>query len=239
MVDESPVVLARAEGAHGETVLRRRGDVTELVVNGVFAMDTAETTSEAALATLTLERLPGDGPLWICVGGLGLGVTARTLLADPRVGRLDVVELDAALAGWVRAGLVPGTEGLLAGDRVRLHVGDVAAVVPALGTSSRLRLDAVLLDVDNGPEFLVHDANATLYEPGFLAQAAGTLRAGGVLAVWSAEPSPALAAALTAACGPCEEVRLPVRRGRHELEYAVYLARRVSTATRPCRPATS
>jgi spermidine synthase len=236
MIDESPVVLARAEGPHGETVLRRRGDVTELVVNGVFAMDTEETTTEAALATLTLERLPGDGPLRVCVGGLGLGVTARTLLADPRVGRLDVVELDAALAGWVRAGLVPGTEGLLADDRVRLHVGDVAAVVPTLGAAA---LDAVLLDVDNGPEFLVHDANAPLYEPGFLARAAGTLRAGGVLAVWSAEPSPALAAAMTAACGPCEEVTLPVRRGRHEFAYAVYLSRRVSTATRPCRPATS
>jgi len=223
MVDESPVVVARAYSPHGETVLRRRGDVTELVVNGVFAMDTEQTTTEAALATLALQRLPGSGPLRVCVGGLGLGITACTLLADPRVARLDVVELDAALAGWVRSGLVPGAEGLLDDGRVRLHLGDVAAVVPALGAAV---LDAVLLDVDNGPEFLVHDANAPLYEARFLAAAAGTLRAGGVLAVWSADPDPALAAAMAAACGPCEEVTLPVRRGRHEFVYAVYLARR-------------
>ena len=219
-------MLARAEGPQGETVLRRRGDVTELVVNGVFAMDSEQTTTEAALATLALARLPPDGPLRVCVGGLGLGVTARTLLADPRVARVDVVELDAALAGWVRAGLVPGAVGLLADPRVRLHVGDVAAVVPSLPAGG---LDAVLLDVDNGPEFLVHDANAALYRREFLAAAAATLRAGGVLAVWSADPSPALAAALDAACGECEAVELPVRRGRHEFRYAVYLARRTRT----------
>jgi spermidine synthase len=226
MVDESPVVLARAESPHGETVLRRRGDVTELVVNGVFAMDTEQTTTEAALAALALDRLPGEGPLRVCVGGLGLGVTARTLLADPRVARVDVVELDAALAGWVGDGLVPGAEGLLADPRVRLHVGDVAAVVPALPAGG---LDAVLLDVDNGPEFLVHDANAPLYRRDFLAAAAATLRAGGVLAVWSADESETLAAAMTAACGECEEVTLPVRRGRHEFRYAVYLSRRAPT----------
>ena len=223
MDDDTPVVLARADGPHGETVLRRRGEVTELVVDGVFAMDSAQTSTEAALAGLALDRLTGREParLRVCVGGLGLGVTARALLDDPRVARVEVVELDAALDGWARDGLVPGAQGLAADPRVRLHVGDVADVVPAFAPQS---LDAVLLDVDNGPGFLVHGTNAGLYDAPFLAAAARTLAAGGVLAVWSADPSPGLLARLTDVCGACEEVRLPVRRGRHRFEYAIYLA---------------
>jgi spermidine synthase len=219
VTDDPPVVVARADGPHGETVLRRRGDVTELVVDGVFAMDSEQTSTEAALATLALDRLTGTR-LRVCVGGLGLGVTARTLLDDPRVARVDVVELDAALVGWVRDGLVPAAAGLATDPRVRLHVGDVADVVPAFAPRS---LDAVLLDVDNGPGFLVHGSNAGLYTEPFLTAAARTLATGGVLAVWSADPSPALLATVTDVCGTCEEVLLPVRRGRHELEYAIYL----------------
>ena len=218
-MDDAPVVIARADGPHGETVLRRRGDVTELVVDGVFAMDSAQTSTEAALATLALDRLAGTG-LRVCVGGLGLGVTALTLLGDPRVARVDVVELDAALVGWVRDGLVPGAEGLRDDARVRLRVGDVADVVPAYPPRS---LDAVLVDVDNGPGFLVHGSNAGLYTPDFLAAAARTLTDDGVLAVWSADASPELLAVVTDVCGTCEEVLLPVRRGRHEFEYAIYL----------------
>jgi spermidine synthase len=222
VTDDAPVVVARAEGPHGETVLRRRGAVTELVVDGVFAMDSEQTSTEAALATLALDRLRGTR-LRVCVGGLALGVTARTLLDDPRVARVDVVELDAALVGWVRDGLVPDAAGLTTDPRVTVHVGDVATVVPAFGPRS---LDAVLLDVDNGPGFLVHGTNAGLYEAPFLAAAARTLTAGGVLAVWSADPSPALLATVTGVCGTGDEVLLPVRRGRHELEYAIYLGAR-------------
>jgi spermidine synthase len=102
---------------------------------------------------------------------------------------------------------------------VRLHVGDVGVVVPALEG-----LDAVLLDVDNGPDFLVHGANAALYQREFLAAAARALRPGGVLAVWCADPSPSLLADLREVCGGCDEVLLPVRRGRHEFTYAIYVA---------------
>jgi len=130
------------------------------------------------------------------------------------------VELDEALTVWVREGLVPAARGLLDDPRVRLHVGDVAAYVPRFEG-----LDAVLLDVDNGPDFLVHRANAALYEREFLGLAAAALRPGGVLAVWSADPSDVLLATMRDVCGSCEEVRLPVRRGRHEFTYAIYLGR--------------
>jgi hypothetical protein len=74
----------------------------------------------------------------------------------------------------------------------------------------------------------VHGDNAALYQGDYLTRAATTLRPGGLLAVWSADPGEGLAAALATSCGTCEEVRLPVRRGRHRFEYAIYLGRKAS-----------
>jgi spermidine synthase len=222
--DRGTVTLARTRGRGGDLALRRRGDVVELVVDGVFAMDTTDTSTERALATLALDRLArrraAPGPPWaVAVGGLGLGCTTAALLADPRVGRVDVVELEPDLVAWVRQGRVAA--GLLDDPRVRVHVGDVLTVVPALPPAS---LDAVLLDVDNGPAFLVHEGNAAVYRAAFLTAAASRLRGGGVLAVWSADPSSELRATLTACLGEAEEVLLDVTRDGRTLRYAVYLA---------------
>ena len=211
--DPRPVTLARAHDQHGEVALRRRGDVLELVVDGVFAMDTVDVSTEVELAALALARLPAAGScaprLTVLVGGLGLGFTTRHVLADRRVGRVVVAELHPVLVDWVRAGLVPDAAGLLGDPRVEVVVGDVRSAVAAAPPST---FDAVLLDVDNGPGFLVHPANATLYAAPFLATVASRLRAGGVLAVWSADPAPALRAALADEVGPCEEVLRAVTR---------------------------
>jgi spermidine synthase len=215
------VVLGRARDEHGEVVLARRDDILELIVDGVFAMDTAHTASEEALASLALARLSGPD-LRILVGGLGLGYTTATLLADPRVGRVEVVELHAALVDWVRRGLVPSATGLLDDRRLGVVVGDVLDVVPAL---PRGGLDALLLDVDNGPGFLTHPGNTAVYTPPFLVAAARALRRGGVLGVWSADPTAELAVALERACGECEEILLDTARDGRTFTYAVYLAR--------------
>lgn len=214
------VVVARAHDERGEVALARRGEVTELVVDGVFAMDTVDTTTERALATLAIARVPGDG-LRVLVGGLGLGLTVRGLLDEPRVAHVDVVELHAPLVEWARAGLVPPLAGVLDDPRVRVTVADVLDAVPALAPG---RLDAVLLDVDNGPGFLIHPANAAVYAPRFLAAAARALTARGVLAVWSADPSPALAGALASTCGSAAATTLPVERDGRAFTYTVYVA---------------
>lgn len=214
-------VLARARDEHGEVVLARRDDVLELIVDGVFAMDTSHTASEEALASLALARLSGTD-LEILVGGLGLGYTTATLLANPRVGRVQVVELHGSLIDWVRRGLVPPAAGLLDDDRLTVRVGDVLDVVPAL---TRGVLDALLLDVDNGPGFLTHPGNTAVYTPPFLMAAARALRRGGVLGVWSADPTAELAVALERACGECEEILLEANRDGRTFTYAVYLAR--------------
>ena len=228
--DDGPVTLARAQDVHGEVVLRRRPPATyELVVNGVFAMDTVDVGTEELLASLALDRLdPGAGGhgLHVLVGGLGLGFTARRVLADPRTARVVVAELHGVLVDWVRAGLVPPAAGLLDDPRLEVTVGDVRDVVAAAPEG---RLDAVLLDVDNGPDFLVHEANDAVYAAPFLAAALARLRPGGVLAVWSASPSAALLAVLAGLAPGAEEVLHDVRREGRAFTYATYLARRAGT----------
>jgi len=217
-------VLARAAGVLGELVLRRREidgqDAVELLSNGVLLMDTADASTERELATRALDDVGRDG-LHVVVGGLGLGCTAAALLADPRVTRVTVVEIEATLVGWARDGLVPGGMALLDDDRLAVVVGDVAEVLPALALGS---VDAVLLDVDNGPGFLVHPRNARVYSPELLGGVAGALRPGGCLVVWSADRSAELAAALSGAVGSCRETLLTVHREGRDLEYALYAA---------------
>ncbi|GAA4618449.1 spermidine synthase [Saccharopolyspora hordei] len=212
--------IARARSERGELVLLRRGDAVELRVNGVFVMDTAHTGTERELAAATLRAVEGTD-LRVLVGGLGLGFTLQEVLADPRVREAHVVEIEPDLLDWHRAGLVPQTAGVLRDDRVRCHVGDVAEVITAQPAGS---VDVLLLDVDNGPGYLVLDANAAIYRAGFLARCAEKLSDGGTLAIWSADTSPELRAALEEVFGGCEERAIPVRLGRRETTYHLFLA---------------
>jgi spermidine synthase len=243
MMEDGPEVLARAEGVLGEVVLRRRpGPVYELIVNGVFLMDTAETSTERLLAELVLARHPA--PRRVLVGGLGLGYTLAGLLADPRVERVDVVEIELLLVEWLRAGLVPGADRALADPRVHVRVADVREVLgqdpPSYteggqsgakirplsrkeGDPASGRYDAVVLDVDNGPGFLVHERNAAVYEAPALRAAARVLRPSGLLVVWSADRAPGLHAALTEHVGPTEQVVRWVERQGRQLDYYLYV----------------
>jgi spermidine synthase len=133
-----------------------------------------------------------------------------------------VVELSAAVADWVRRGLVPQTAAIGADPRLTVEVGEVAEAVRRRPDGA---LDALLLDVDNGPEFLVHEQNAALYRPPFLRAALRLLRPGGVLAIWSSHPSPVLAQRLAAVGTGVEELLRTVDRDGRRLDYALYLAR--------------
>ncbi len=229
-----PVELARVDTPHGELALRRRGEVLELIVDGVFAMDTVDVATEEALADLALDRLRAAGErteLDVVVAGLGLGYTGRRVLAQESVRSVLVIELQQALVEWARRGLLPEAGLLLADPRVRVEVADVLDAVPALPPGS---VDAVLLDVDNGPGFLIHQGNSRVYAPAFLAAALGALRPGGVLGVWSAHPEPRLAEDLDRLGEGCEEVLIGVERDGRHVEYALYLA----STTTPAWPGT-
>jgi spermidine synthase len=219
------VEIARAETERGELVLRERRSehgptALELRANGVFVMDTVEVSSERALAKRALALV--EQPREVLVGGLGLGFTLHEVLADSRVERCTVVEIEQPLVDWMREGIVSHGPHLLADERARIVVADVAV---ALAEARPAAYDLILLDVDNGPGYLVHDENAALYQPAALAAARRALRPGGVLAVWSAAEAPELETALEAVFGNSEAVACEVLLQTRTEEYWLYVAR--------------
>jgi spermidine synthase len=133
-----------------------------------------------------------------------------------------VVELEDSLVEWMRDGTVPHGPSYLADERLRVVVADIRSAVAEASAGS---YDLVLLDVDNGPGYLVHDTNAEVYEAAFLAQVADLLRPGGALVVWSAARSDELAAALGWVFGSVTPVAHEVDlQGRAE-QYFLYIAR--------------
>jgi spermidine synthase len=217
-----PEVVARTAGVLGEVVLRHwpapGRPVHELIVNGVFLMDTADGSTERLLAGTLLARHPD--PRRVLVAGLGLGCTLAALLADSRPRRVDVVEIEPELVAWCRAGLVPEAGRALADPRVRVWVADIQQVLAA---SPPNRYDALVLDVDNGPGFLVHDRNAAVYRCPALAAAARAVRPGGLVLVWSSAPAPELRDNLATAVGTTEHVVRWVERAGRRLDYHIYL----------------
>ncbi len=209
--------LARAATPTGEIALRRRGEVIELIVNGVFAMDSAETTSELALADAA-----GEAPGRVLVGGLGLGFTAARCL-DRGARRVDVVELAQPLIEWALEGVTDQLERVAHDPRVHLHHGDVAEWLPR----RRDGFDAILLDVDNGPGFLIHDRNARVYAAAWLRTAVDRLNPGGVLAIWSEGVAPELGRTLARLGTPTETVIGVEREGRR-FDYVLYAVRRAA-----------
>ena len=224
------VELARAESERGELVLRERRPTDgptalELRANGVFVMDTLEVSSERAMARAALALVPD--PRAVVVGGLGLGFTMHEVLADSRVERCAVVEIEPALVEWMRAGLVPQGPALMADERVTVVVADITA---ALAEARPATYDLILLDVDNGPDHLVHAGNAALYEAPSLTSARTALRAGGALAVWSASESVGLEETLRTVFGAVEAQPHDVLLQDRDERYWLYVARVPSQA---------
>lgn len=214
--------------SRGEMVLRRRAydEALELRVNGVFVMDTAETSAERKLAELALARWKGGGgcslsrTTRILVGGLGLGFTLGEVLRHSAASEVVVAEIEPDLVRWHRGGLIPHTSGWLTDERVQVVVADVAEVVKGQAAAS---VDVLLLDVDNGPGNLVYDANATLYRSAFLRSCRAAMSSGGVTAFWSADPAPGLRAELSAAVEAVEEITVAVQLGQRESTYTLLL----------------
>ncbi len=205
-------ILGRAQTPDGEIVLRRRSGTVELIVNGVFAMDTVDVSSELALADAA-------GPARrVLVGGLGLGYTAVRLLE--RGAELDVVERAGALLEWARQGVTPQLGRIAADPRVRLHHADIVSFV----TTATGSWDAIVLDVDNGPSFLIHADNAEVYTEGFLRTGLSRLAPGGHLLVWCETASPLLELTLRRVSTVVEAIRIPVAREGREFAYTLYRA---------------
>jgi spermidine synthase len=223
------VDIARAESERGEIVLRERRDpdagdnapvVLELRVNGVFVMDTLETGSEKGLATAALKQV--ENPRKVVVGGLGLGFTLHEVLADQRVEKLVVVEIEDALVQWMRDGTVPHGPSYLADQRLSVMTADIRV---AMAEATPAAYDLILLDIDNGPGFLVYADNEAVYQQPFLDQARRALRPGGALVIWSAAETPDLQAEMREVFGNAVAIPYEVTLQSRDEHYWLYLSR--------------
>ncbi|QNE74974.1 spermidine synthase [Streptomyces finlayi] len=185
----APVTLDRREGPFGEVVLRERGDDFEIIANGCFLMDTSDGRSERLLIDAALAALPaGRTAPAVLIGGLGVGFSLVRAAGEERWGRIVVVEREQAIVDWHRQGPLDRISGpALADPRTEIVQEDLVAHL--LTTTERY--DALCLDIDNGPDWTVTEDNGSLYSAAGLAVCKERLTPGGVLAVWSAQPSSA------------------------------------------------
>lgn len=191
MIPWAPLGRAPIPGTDQSLCLYRRGDLLEfsIQISGYVSelMNSRMHASEDALAELACAAIAGRPAPRVLVGGLGMGFTlAAALKALGPSGVVTVAELVPEVVEWNKGPLGECAGCPLRDPRTRVHVGDVAELLRR-GQSG---YDAVLLDVDNGPEGMTHHGNDWLYSPAGLSAAGRTLRPGGVLAVWSATPEP-------------------------------------------------
>jgi spermidine synthase len=179
----------------GAISLRRRrdpqsgDDVFEVKLDDDFLMSSLFTVAEIDVARLALAGLSGD--LDVAVGGLGLGYTALTVLEDPNVRSLVVVETLGEVIEWHERGLIPAGAMLTSDSRCRFVHGDFFAMVNAAGLDPEApgrRFDAIIVDIDHSPRHLLHPSHAGFYEVTGMRRLADHLHADGVFALWSNDP---------------------------------------------------
>ncbi|WP_018896545.1 spermidine synthase [Rhizobium sp. 2MFCol3.1] len=176
---------AQIPGEAGELRLKQRGSEFSIMLGSNELMNSRLSGSEEALATLSYDKLKGRPRPSILIGGLGMGFTLRAALAVvPKDASVIVAELVPAVVSWARGPMAEVFKGCLDDPRVGIHQGDVSELI----RSSRAKFDAILLDVDNGPDGLTRQSNDGLYDFAGLKAAREALRPGGVLAVWSSGP---------------------------------------------------
>ncbi len=179
-LDSAPI-----PGEAGELRLKQRGSEFSIMLGSNELMNSRLSGSEEALATLSYERLKNRPRLSILIGGLGMGFTLRAALAVlPQDAMVVVAELVPAVVSWAKGPMAEVFKGCLDDPRVSIHQGDVSAFIRA----SHAKFDAILLDVDNGPDGLTRQSNDALYDLNGLRASRNAMRPGGVLAVWSSGP---------------------------------------------------
>ncbi|PRQ04281.1 spermidine synthase [Enhygromyxa salina] len=222
--------LAEADAPDGQRVaLRRRGHEFLIRVGGWDLMSSRDDTSARALATVGCGALRERAGLRVLIGGLGMGYSlaaACELLPDDAT--IEVAELVPALVEWNRGPLAELAGRPLDDARVRVYLGDVAKRIE----QARDHFDAILLDVDNGPDPLAHDHNARLYGRAGLRAAHRALRSGGVHAVWSYSDAGDFARVLERNGFDASVHAVPNRGRDRGRSHAIWLGRRRSASRR-------
>ena len=217
----------------GELRLMRRGTEFSIMMGTNELMNSRLSGSEEALANLVGDRLPERPHPRILIGGLGMGFTLRAALA--RFGaqaELVVCELVPAVVAWARGPMAEVSGGSLDDPRVVIHEGDVGALIRA----GRGLYDAILLDVDNGPDGLTRASNDSLYTLAGLAEARAALTPGGLLAVWSSRPDVRFTSRLYKAGFAVEEVAVRANGKRGGARHVIWIAAKPGAGPAAPRP---
>ncbi|MFC3711746.1 spermidine synthase [Sphingoaurantiacus capsulatus] len=206
-----------------ELKLYRRDGEYSIMLGGTELMNSRKTGSEIALASLACERLKEGPRPSVLIGGLGMGFTLRAALDRlPPEARVDVAELVPGIVAWARGPMADIFGDSLDDRRVHLIVDDVAQVI----RDSASTYDAILLDVDNGPDGFTRDSNERLYDARGLGSLRGALRPGGVLTVWSSAGDRVFTARLKRAGFEAEEVVVRSGGGKGGARHIVWVAKR-------------
>ncbi|PZU24964.1 MAG: hypothetical protein DI589_01870 [Shinella sp.] len=212
---------ATIPGEDGTLRLKQRGQEFSIMLGPIELMNSRLSGSEEALATFSCEWLEGRSAPTMLIGGLGMGFTLRAALgALPADAKVTVAELVPAVVDWARGPMAEVHKGTLDDPRVDIHVGDVGALI----RSKKAAYDAILLDVDNGPDGLTRASNDSLYSLTGLRAAWQALRPRGVLAVWSSAPDAAFTRRLRDAGFQAEEKHVRANGKRGGARHVIWMA---------------
>ena len=221
MIPWLQIDTARVPGADIELRLMRRGEEFSMMLGQNELMNSRLSGSEEALATLTCKKIEAVKRPHLLVGGLGMGFTLRAALAVlGREARITVAELVPVVISWAHGPMAELFGNSLTDPRASIREADVVDVIK----TSPSAFDAILLDVDNGPEALIRKANDALYDLNGLKAIRGALRPGGILAVWSSGPNIAFTKRLRAADFDVNEVGVRATTKRSGAHHVIWFA---------------
>jgi spermidine synthase len=223
MIPWEKIDTAPIPGSDGELRLMRRGKEFSIMLGTNELMNSRLSGSEAALATLAAKQIETVAKPHVLIGGLGMGFTLRAALgAFGSKARIVVSELVPAVVAWARGPMAQVFVDSLDDPRVSIRETDVAEII----REHRSAFDAILLDVDNGPEGLTRKGNDGLYHSTGLKAAWAALRPGGVLAVWSSGPHPAFTKRLGGAGFEVNEVNVRATGRGGGARHVIWIARK-------------
>ncbi|MBR1127233.1 spermidine synthase [Bradyrhizobium iriomotense] len=223
MIPWEKIDTAKIPGSDEELRLMRRGKEFSIKLGTNELMNSRLSGSEAALATLAAKQIEKVAKPAVLIGGLGMGFTLRAALAVlGDKAKIVVSELVPAVVTWARGPMAEVFGDSLDDPRVKIRETDVGEIIRA----QRSVFDAILLDVDNGPQGLTRKGNDALYSAGGLKAAMTALRPGGVLAVWSSGPNPAFTRRLRTAGFEVNEVNVRATGRGGGARHVIWIARK-------------